>query len=590
MSPGTISTGAKASSSTRASAAFAGLVIGDKKIARETLRRHDRRCRAALPPLRIPQMVADRPVALASDRTSAAFLALLGGAVAMGISPVFVRFAEIGPFASAFWRVALALPVLWLWARMEGPSGIAPSRAERIAVLAAGLLFAGDLTFWHLSILHTTVANATFLAVLAPVWVVLGSGLFLGESVGRGVLVGLALCIAGAAALIGGTLSANPAQLDGDLYGLATSFFFGAYFLAVRLARRAYGSGRILFLSTAITAALPRDPGADRRGQAVAGIVRRRRRARRAGAGQPCRRPGAARLRARAPSGGVLLAGHLPGGRRRGRLRLAHPRREPRRDAVSRRGGDPRRHRGSPAEARMSAARAFCRAMFDAAVARAQPAICLPPYLPGPPRGRLIVLACGKAGALMAEAVERHYLDGGLLPPARLEGVCVTRHGHGRPLRRIRCIEAGHPVPDDASVSGTEATLALAATAAARRSCARPHLRRRIGELDRAPPAAGSHRQAGADPGAPSLRRADRRHQHRPKASVAHQGRQARRTAPRVTHSVAGHVGRARRRPVHHRLGPDRAGRDARRPTRARCCGAGRSSRRRTSMPSCPTR
>jgi drug/metabolite transporter (DMT)-like permease len=200
-------------------------------------------------------MVADRPVALASDRTSAAFLALLGGAVAMGISPVFVRFAEIGPFASAFWRVALALPALWLWARLEGPTGIAPSRGERFAVLAAGLLFAGDLTFWHLSILHTTIANATFLAVLAPVWVVLGSGLFLGERVGRGVLVGLGLCITGATALIGGTLSANPAQLDGDLYGLATSFFFGAYFLAVRLARRAYRSGRILFLSTAITAA-----------------------------------------------------------------------------------------------------------------------------------------------------------------------------------------------------------------------------------------------------------------------------------------------------------------------------------------------
>ena len=173
----------------------------------------------------------------------------------MGISPVFVRFAEIGPFASAFWRVALALPALWLWARLEGPTGIAPSRGERLAVLAAGLLFAGDLTFWHLSILHTTIANATFLAVLAPVWVVLGSGLFLGERVGRGVLVGLGLCITGATALIGGTLSANPAQLDGDLYGLATSFFFGAYFLAVRLARRGYGSGRILFLSTAITAA-----------------------------------------------------------------------------------------------------------------------------------------------------------------------------------------------------------------------------------------------------------------------------------------------------------------------------------------------
>jgi hydroxypyruvate reductase len=113
----------------------------------------------------------------------------------------------------------------------------------------------------------------------------------------------------------------------------------------------------------------------------------------------------------------------------------------------------------------MSDVRELCRAMFDAAVARAQPAICLPAHFPPPPSGRLIVFACGKAGALMAETAERHYLDGGLLPPARLEGICVTRHGHGRPLRRIRCIEAGHPVPDDASVSGTEATLALAATA-----------------------------------------------------------------------------------------------------------------------------
>ena len=203
-------------------------------------------------------MVADqqRSLALPPERISAAFLALVAGAVAMGISPIFVRFAEVGPFASAFWRVALALPALWLWARLEGPTGIAPTRGERIAIIAAGLLFAGDLTFWHLSILNTSVANATFLAVLAPVWVVLGSGLFLGERVGRGVFIGLGLCLAGATALIGGTLSANPAQLDGDLYGLATSVFFGAYFLAVRLARRAYGSGRILFLSTLITAAV----------------------------------------------------------------------------------------------------------------------------------------------------------------------------------------------------------------------------------------------------------------------------------------------------------------------------------------------
>lgn len=176
----------------------------------------------------------------------------------MGISPVFVRFAEIGPFTSAFWRVALALPVLWLWSRLESP-GEGSSQADasaRLSVVIAGLLFAGDLTFWHLAIMHTTVANATFLATLAPVWVVLGSGLFLGERVERAVVIGLGLCLLGGAALIGATWSLDPGRLDGDIYGVATSVFFGAYFLAVRRARRVYGSGRTLFLSSLVTAAV----------------------------------------------------------------------------------------------------------------------------------------------------------------------------------------------------------------------------------------------------------------------------------------------------------------------------------------------
>jgi hydroxypyruvate reductase len=109
--------------------------------------------------------------------------------------------------------------------------------------------------------------------------------------------------------------------------------------------------------------------------------------------------------------------------------------------------------------------RELCRAMFDAAVARAQPAVCLPPHLPTPPQGPLLVLACGKSGAHMSELCERHYLDGGLLPPERLAGICVTRHGYGRPLRRIQCVEAGHPVPDQAGLDGTAEVLRLAAQA-----------------------------------------------------------------------------------------------------------------------------
>ena len=77
-----------------------------------------------------------------------AFAALVLGAAAMGVSPLFVRFAaaEVGPFASAFWRVSLALPVLYLWMRLEGSSEATPRLFETGALLA-GLAFAGDLFF-----------------------------------------------------------------------------------------------------------------------------------------------------------------------------------------------------------------------------------------------------------------------------------------------------------------------------------------------------------------------------------------------------------------------------------------------------------
>jgi drug/metabolite transporter (DMT)-like permease len=187
------------------------------------------------------------------------FAALLAGALAMGISPIFVRFADVGPFTSAFWRVAAALPLLWAWAALEarraGEPASAAFRFDR-AILMAGLLFAADLFFWHLAILNTTVANATFLATMAPVWVVLGSGLFIGEAVARQTVYGLALCVGGAVALIGTSYGLEPERLTGDLYGVATSFFFGAYFLAVRAARRRSGSGRIIFLSSLVSAAI----------------------------------------------------------------------------------------------------------------------------------------------------------------------------------------------------------------------------------------------------------------------------------------------------------------------------------------------
>jgi hydroxypyruvate reductase len=81
--------------------------------------------------------------------------------------------------------------------------------------------------------------------------------------------------------------------------------------------------------------------------------------------------------------------------------------------------------------------------MFQAAVSAAAPALCVPPHLPPRPKGRTIVVGAGKAAAAMAAAVEAHW-DG------PLEGLVVTRYGHGVPCRHIEVVEASHPVPDAA--------------------------------------------------------------------------------------------------------------------------------------------
>jgi hydroxypyruvate reductase len=110
----------------------------------------------------------------------------------------------------------------------------------------------------------------------------------------------------------------------------------------------------------------------------------------------------------------------------------------------------------------MTDRRPLLRTIFDAAVAAAHPDIALAAHLRTAPKGRVICLAAGKAAAAMAAAAERHYLDELGLAPSRLTGIATTRHGHGVPTRRIRVIEAGHPVPDEAGLKGADDSLRLA--------------------------------------------------------------------------------------------------------------------------------
>jgi hydroxypyruvate reductase len=96
--------------------------------------------------------------------------------------------------------------------------------------------------------------------------------------------------------------------------------------------------------------------------------------------------------------------------------------------------------------------KALLREMFEAAIAAAQPARCVPPYLPEPPKGRLIVIGAGKASAAMARAVEEHW-------PGELSGLVVTRYGYAVPCQRIEIVEAAHPTPDAAGFNAARRIL-----------------------------------------------------------------------------------------------------------------------------------
>jgi hydroxypyruvate reductase len=90
--------------------------------------------------------------------------------------------------------------------------------------------------------------------------------------------------------------------------------------------------------------------------------------------------------------------------------------------------------------------------MFEAAIAAAQPALRVPPALPSPPKGRVIVIGAGKASAEMARAVERNW-------PGPLDGLVVTRYGYAVPCERIEIVEAAHPVPDEAGLQAARRIL-----------------------------------------------------------------------------------------------------------------------------------
>jgi drug/metabolite transporter (DMT)-like permease len=185
---------------------------------------------------------------------SPALILLLAGATCIALSPIFVRVADVGPTASAFWRVALAAPLLWTLA-LASRQPRSPWRADWKLVLAAGLAFAGDLGFWHWSIKFTSVANSTLLANLAAPFVTLALWLVWRQQPSGTFLVGLAAALLGVGMLVHTSLQFSPSALLGDALGVVTAMFYAWYILAVKGARdRGASTLHLMAATTTLTA------------------------------------------------------------------------------------------------------------------------------------------------------------------------------------------------------------------------------------------------------------------------------------------------------------------------------------------------
>lgn len=190
-------------------------------------------------------------------REGLALLALLLGAVCIALSPIFVRVSETGPTATAFWRVALALPALWpmylLFGRRDAPAS--PDPSVRWLFAAAGLAFSGDLFFWHFSVKFTSVANSTLLANLAAIFVTLAAWLLFRQKPSRLFLAGLVTALAGVGMLVSTSMKFSSTALLGDAFGVITALFYAWYLLTVKgLRDRGAGTLRLMAVTTAITA------------------------------------------------------------------------------------------------------------------------------------------------------------------------------------------------------------------------------------------------------------------------------------------------------------------------------------------------
>ena len=186
------------------------------------------------------------------------FFILIIGAIAIAFSPIFVRFSDVDPIMTAFYRIFISLPFFLFFSSFNIIEKVKFPEFNNsyVIFLVSGIFFALDLICWHWSIKLTTVSKATFLSNLAPIVVIIFSLIFLKERFSKFFYLAVLLSMVGMLMLLGESFKFNKSQFIGDLLGVLTAVWYGSYIVTISQLRKKYNSTSIMFLSGMVTAAI----------------------------------------------------------------------------------------------------------------------------------------------------------------------------------------------------------------------------------------------------------------------------------------------------------------------------------------------
>lgn len=187
---------------------------------------------------------------IARNGTVLQFIALLAGNVALALGPWSVRLADTGPVSAAFWRLALAVPVLVLLARWSGQRLTGFGKAAWIAIAIAGFCFALDIAFWHIGIGMTRMANASLFGNSGSIVMMIWGLIALHRAPHAREWLALGAALGGGAILLGRSLNIAHVTLLGDLFCIAAGLLYSVYLIALQHHRAELGGWSLLSWSS----------------------------------------------------------------------------------------------------------------------------------------------------------------------------------------------------------------------------------------------------------------------------------------------------------------------------------------------------